>query len=83
MALALNMRESFTGVVASDELINLSGLFVSINSAVNFVIYCFMGKKFRRTCVQLLSQGYRCGRPNKNTSDLGMSTTTTTISHRT
>ena len=37
----------------------ISNLFLTINSCVNFVIYCFMGQKFRRILLQVLCQKRR------------------------
>src|SRR5687768_5327573 len=50
LALVLNFREAFAKVRSSNELIVLSAFFVTINSAVNFLIYCVFGKKFRQVC---------------------------------
>ena len=37
----------------STQLIQVSNLLVTINSSVNFVIYCIFGNKFKQTFLQL------------------------------
>lgn len=48
----------------------ISNLFLTINSCVNFVIYCFMGQKFRRILLQVLC---RKRRPLNDPSNVRMS----------
>ena len=54
--MALHMHApSFTDVLPTLRYINvISNLFLTINSCVNFVIYCFMGQKFRRILLRLI-----------------------------
>lgn len=60
LALILNFREAFGHGQSTNEIIHLSAFFVTINSAVNFLIYCLMGKKFRKVCWQILYENNCC-----------------------
>ena len=46
LAMVVNIFETLNILV--DEMIRISNLLVSVNSSVNFIIYCIFGDKFKR-----------------------------------
>ena len=56
-----------------------SNLFLTINSCSNFVIYCFMGTRFRRIMIKLLCKT----RSSRQTDSFQMSANWNTTHHRT
>lgn len=61
LALIINIIEYFD--IFLSPLVNVSNLLVTINSSVNFVIYCIFGRKFKRTFLILF-----CKYPIQRTS---------------
>lgn len=60
----------------------ISNLFLTINSCSNFVIYCFIGTRFRRILLEMLGKRRRPSQPrcsNTNTNDSGHTHTHTHI----
>uniref|UniRef100_T1J193 G-protein coupled receptors family 1 profile domain-containing protein n=1 Tax=Strigamia maritima TaxID=126957 RepID=T1J193_STRMM len=52
LALVVNILEAFN--IINDNLTQMSNLLVTVNSSVNFIIYCIFGQKFRRILQRLL-----------------------------
>ena len=51
-------RDQVLGITVM-KLNNISNLLVTLNSSVNFIIYCIFGDKFKRIFLRLFcSQGY-------------------------
>jgi len=48
----------------------MRNLLVNVNSAVNFILYCAVGQKFRRVFLQTLCQFTRCGDGSTNQTGL-------------
>jgi len=69
-ALAYNVAYAIDAsfVQASPRYIVLShvrNLLVNVNSAVNFILYCAVGQKFRRVFLQTFCHWTRCGDVNR------------------
>jgi hypothetical protein len=60
LAMVVNIFEVANILV--DEMTRVSNLLVSVNSSVNFVIYCIFGDKFQRLFLRYFCYCYCCCR---------------------
>jgi len=44
----------------ADDFSNISAFFVSVNSSINFVLYCLLNKKFRGSFINMLKSCHIC-----------------------
>ena len=66
LAMVVNIFEAANILV--DEMTRVSNLLVSVNSSVNFVIYCIFGDKFQRLFLRYFCYCYCCCRRRRPVS---------------
>ena len=69
LPLVNNIMEAVGGLTyvdLPDELLAVTNLFVTINSSINFLIYCLFGNKFRTIFMQVLRTFTRIATDNNH-----------------